>query len=584
MLSFFPVPYPDELLYSVVGRYHLRSGNSSPKWTLNNLFGTDSMVLNAGLPSHLSAFCQKVLCSTRIEVEDWIESHTLFSLYAPFMPKERANQLKGMMKSSNGSGIHALVGLSAGVVAAKEALCFCPICYDEDIIRYGEPYWHRSHQALGVFVCAEHRCLLHVITSPKEDRHGLTILPISRDLFESRPCLPSTTTDKTIAILANFSLDISNVLTTNEVVCLYSSKGLLLPRLAERGYVTPANRIRQAQLHEQFIAFYGEDFLELLESDISKDSSWLNFATRKERRVISPVRYVLLIRFLYGSWNDFIQAIGNKYQPFGNKPWPCLNRAADHFGKNVVQSLQISRCSDTGRPIGIFACECGFIYSRRGPDQSTVGRMHIGRVREYGLIWINKARQYLKEGLSLRQTARMLGVDVGTVIKYTRSDSIETFNYEKKSKVVAFQGSSMKQVCSCKATTNRVNWFQRDQVLSSLVAAKCKEMLQITDQKPVRVRFTTVAKRIAKLSLLENRKDKLPETMAALERHIESVEQFQIRRLKWAARKQRGTYPLKKWELIKTAGLRSNYSEAVGLEIEKHISQTSVLYVVDEVI
>ncbi|MBP2002382.1 hypothetical protein J2Z69_003455 [Paenibacillus shirakamiensis] len=226
MLSFFPVPYPDELLYSVVGRYHLRSGNSSPKWTLSNLFGTDSMVLNAGLPSQLSEFGQKVFSSTRIGAEEWIESHTLFSLYVPFMPKERANQLKDMMRSSNGSGIHALVGLSAGSVADKEALCFCPTCYDEDIIRYGEPYWHRIHQALGVFVCSEHRCLLHVITSPKEDRHGLTILPISRDLFESRSCLPSIKTEKTISKLADFSLDISNILKTKEVGCLYSSKGI----------------------------------------------------------------------------------------------------------------------------------------------------------------------------------------------------------------------------------------------------------------------------------------------------------------------------------------------------------------------
>ena len=26
MLGYFPTPYPDELLYSVVGRYHIRSG------------------------------------------------------------------------------------------------------------------------------------------------------------------------------------------------------------------------------------------------------------------------------------------------------------------------------------------------------------------------------------------------------------------------------------------------------------------------------------------------------------------------------------------------------------------------------
>jgi hypothetical protein len=30
MLSFFPTPYPDEILYSVFARYHARSGNIKP--------------------------------------------------------------------------------------------------------------------------------------------------------------------------------------------------------------------------------------------------------------------------------------------------------------------------------------------------------------------------------------------------------------------------------------------------------------------------------------------------------------------------------------------------------------------------
>ncbi|MEK8127859.1 TnsD family Tn7-like transposition protein [Paenibacillus filicis] len=372
---------------------------------------------------------------------------------------------------------------------------------------------------------------------------------------------------------------------TNENRCFYSSKRLLLPRLAEKGYVTSANRIRQAQLQEQFNTFYGEDFLELLGSGISQDSSWLNFATRKERRVISPVRYLLLIRFLYGSWNEFIQADGANYRPFGDSPWPCLNRAADHFGENVVQTLQISRCSDTGKPIGIFSCECGHIYSRRGPDQSIKDRIHIGRIREYGLIWINKATEYRNQGLSYRQTAKILGVDVGTVIKYTRSEKPEISNCcYGESKVQKAEDSSKKRRFTHSITRSRVNWVRRDEELSIIVAAKCKEMLQISAQKPVQVRFTTVAKKIGKLSLLENQKEKLPKTMAELERHIETVEQFQIRRIKWAALKRGRNCPLRKWELFKAAGIRPKYSECVEHEIEKHISQSNFLYVDNEVV
>ena len=37
MISFFPSPYPDELWYSVICRYHVHSGNSCAKHTMRQL-------------------------------------------------------------------------------------------------------------------------------------------------------------------------------------------------------------------------------------------------------------------------------------------------------------------------------------------------------------------------------------------------------------------------------------------------------------------------------------------------------------------------------------------------------------------
>lgn len=39
MLSFFPTPYPDELWYSVIARYHTHSGALSWQATMKALFG-----------------------------------------------------------------------------------------------------------------------------------------------------------------------------------------------------------------------------------------------------------------------------------------------------------------------------------------------------------------------------------------------------------------------------------------------------------------------------------------------------------------------------------------------------------------
>ena len=38
MISFFPSPYPDELWYSVICRYHVHSGNYCAKHTLRQLY------------------------------------------------------------------------------------------------------------------------------------------------------------------------------------------------------------------------------------------------------------------------------------------------------------------------------------------------------------------------------------------------------------------------------------------------------------------------------------------------------------------------------------------------------------------
>lgn len=39
MISFFPTPYPDELWYSVICRYHIRNGNYCAKHTMRQLYG-----------------------------------------------------------------------------------------------------------------------------------------------------------------------------------------------------------------------------------------------------------------------------------------------------------------------------------------------------------------------------------------------------------------------------------------------------------------------------------------------------------------------------------------------------------------
>lgn len=562
-----PLPYPDELLYSVITRYHLRSNNSSPKWTLREVYGTEIVIPTIDLPSHLDDLTNGSVFRG-ISCEQWICQHTFYSYFAPFLPTERAERLKQLMKSKDGSGIHTLVGITASTIERTDELMFCPTCYEEDIHAYGEPYWHRLHQLPGVWVCSKHKVILQEITHPKSDRFGLTVLPISKGMFRSAP-LATDLSEKVFHHLLGIAGDIKELLDLDRIPNLYKIREYALKRLMELGYVTAGSRIRQQQLEEQFIAFYGRGLLDMLESYPSQtEYSWLRVATRpSSRRVVHPLRLLLLIRFLYGSFLDFLNRSDMSHSPFGSGPWPCLNKAASHYHEAVITNCRITRCSDTGRPVGTFTCNCGFSYSRRGPDQSDTDKFHRGRIKSYGSVWINKLRECHENGMSYRATAKILGVDTNTVIKYAHGVEID-----QKKKTVKPQSSKKKNHFK-KAKENlyiRVDWEKRDLDLSWQIEEACKSILS-DKSKPVRITIAAIGKRIGKLSWLEKKLDKLPVTKRILNNYLETVSRFQIRRVRWAADQMYGEWPLKRWKIVRKAGLRPGYTQEVSEEINRCI-------------
>lgn len=99
-----------------------------------------------------------------------------------------------------------------------------------------------------------------------------------------------------------------------------------------------------------------------------------------------------------------------------------LEQSGGSLQEAIIKECKVTRCSDTGQPVGTFHCACGFSYSRRGPDQSEEDRFRRGRIKSFGSVWESKLKEYLKAGLSYRSTALNLGVDTNTVIKYANGN------------------------------------------------------------------------------------------------------------------------------------------------------------------
>nr|WP_315476477.1 TnsD family Tn7-like transposition protein [uncultured Undibacterium sp.] len=161
MLGYFPAPYEDELLYSMVGRHALHTGlGSNQKAVIREIFSSSTAVAIPDLPSHLDALVHNLQLVWPIKVEDLIRSFTLASIYLPFLSRDQAANIIRSMRSDLGGSIHTRSGIAASTIKQTAFFRYCPECIKEQVSERGEAYWRRSHQLPGVAFCKPHSCKL----------------------------------------------------------------------------------------------------------------------------------------------------------------------------------------------------------------------------------------------------------------------------------------------------------------------------------------------------------------------------------------------------------------------------------------
>lgn len=628
MLSFFPTPYPDELLYSILARYHIRSGNTGPKLTLGELFGSNDAISTVDLPYNLAALAENLSSISQLTIEELLQNHTLYPFYAPFLPPERANEVVEAMKSESGCGIHGRVGVRPSSIKTPRFFRFCPRCIKHGQYAYGELYWHRIHQVPGVLVCPQHGELLQHSSIPVRglNRQEYAAAAIKNCVFQESQTRFGA---KALETFQKLGQDVSILLTNKfSVPSLNWLRQQYLSLLIAQGLASATGRVNQRDLLGQFLYFYGRDVLEALDSAIDPESDhiWLTNIVRKHRKAFHPIRHLLMIGFLGISVEGFFGR-DRSYQPFGPGPWLCLNAAAEHYLKPVVTTLDISLCCDTKKPVGTFSCTCGFSYCRTGPDANQEDAYRIGKIKAVGSVWEQTLTTLVEtEQLGLRATARQLKVDPRTVNRYVdllqlkptwrkHEDAfpsspihisprpIETWDDLKRQHQDVWKSLQLRHIGASKtqlrqmapktyiwlyrnardwlhqnspslqkpvATDNRVNWQKRDQHIQSQAQAAVEGLLALP--KPVRITVSKIGKMIGHLSLVEQCLNQMPQTKSYLNSVAETVEAFQVRRVRWAAKQldEQGR-AVEAWKIVRQAGLGSTYSEVVSQAIEQEV-------------
>src|SRR5208283_2598978 len=143
MIHGFPIPYPDELFYSLVARRAARLRYPEQRAVLREVFGTHAVAGTLEFPCGLWYLQQAVPDGHPCANESLLSSTTLLPWYAPFLPAERVIQLKQRMLYGSGSTTYSHAGKLDGRVPQPLLMRFCPECLREDKIAGRELYWRR---------------------------------------------------------------------------------------------------------------------------------------------------------------------------------------------------------------------------------------------------------------------------------------------------------------------------------------------------------------------------------------------------------------------------------------------------------
>ncbi|HDR2308660.1 TPA: TniQ family protein [Staphylococcus aureus] len=601
MLPFFTNPYPDELLYSAIARYHFYSGNLDCKDTLEELFDSRSVIPSMEIGSHLTNLVEKL--GPQYSVEYLLSNHTIYPYYASFLSKQRQMEILEDVKN-NGQALYTRLGIVAGGICRKDGLYYCDMCAKSDSDKYREPYIHREHQLQGISYCAHHEIPLREYPVTGDSRieyirFELRYMNLS-DLYEVEPY------EEIVIQLAKQAYKLLKIplhsLTKVEIDSMYKAL------LRKKNLITAANRVRQQDLYQMIKIDLSEEHLTYYESNFNEENeyNWVKVLTRNSTRHVNPLRHLLILLYLKQDVGDLIVDNG----PFRKGPYPCLNRAAKHYKKLVIPSVKVTRDFKTKAPIGTFCCSCGFVYARKGPDNNVEDQYRIGRIKAFGHVWRKLLKKLLNTGMSIRAIAKELGVDPKTVKKYAEEPTLKEAKAIKPDRLETYRNDLSEIMCTqpqltrteirnqlCKqymylyryakewlmanlpiqrkyTEPNRlVDWNARDREYVQRIKALHQELLTV--EKPVRITNSLIWKRLGITANIEGYSAKLPSTTTLLNEIIETVKAFQIRRCcKVIDQMLEENEVIKLWKVQRIAAIKSHHFHEIKKELSKYIQKS----------
>lgn len=328
----FPVPYAEELLYSTVARAGVRQGLTSPKQLLDEVFKSRSVIATIDLPNHLEIISRWL--PHEFTAEKLIYDHTLFPIYAPFVPEARRLECIKWLCTGTQGAVHLALGVAASRIKVPRFVRYCPGCLAAQREQYGEYFWLREWQITGIESCPEHGVLVDTrIARPLVECHRFTAAA-PEHCFLARQ-------GKGIEGVGWVTAQIRQLLTRPEQTSPSFEQWTSYYRsLACRlGFCRGSAQIDHASIRERVLQILPAAWLtrnHLMPLSLGVDESdWLKAIFRKHRKSFNYLQHIVVHQALLGNNWQIAEVIEEVSLIPENKKFPYVQIATQNMGRKT---------------------------------------------------------------------------------------------------------------------------------------------------------------------------------------------------------------------------------------------------------
>lgn len=613
MLGWFPDPHPDELFYSICARFGEAMHYSSKTSIIIELFGSIHPA-TIEFPFGLDYLIASLPPEHCYSADSLIDEHTLLPFFGPFLAPERLVMLRETMHGNCGIAIGRRSGNAACLVRPSTHLRLCPQCVLEDRKHFDEAYWHRVHQIPGVLVCPIHAEALEEtpIAAPFWNRERYRFYS-AEEALQLQSLAGRRVQSPWQPVLLAIAQDAAWLLRQRGLAPGYQVLHQYYQRLfVACGLASLTGQRRLEDLLTLFRERYPDALLHHLGCPLdSNHPGRLKTLFHGLQTWQHPLHHLILMHLLGSTAEDFFQ-VAAPCPPFGEGPWPCLNAASDHYRRRVVEECQITRSRKyKDHVVGTFACSCGFIYWRQGPDREPENQFRREGIKAVGPVWEARLCQFWEEGTCTQEEmAQQLGMSVSSLREHAMRLGLVPYPAAMQgigSSMEILPDQSEEQEASLREQ-HRATWIAALESGASIWTSRHRELqaayqwlhkhdrewlqehmpprklierwdqqksrdaqraeqvraiaLQLKNnaQRPVQITRAVISREIRQTGWPSGLRDKerYPLTAQALDEVVEASEAFRVRRVWWAANcYQRERICPRRWQLIERAGLNA---------------------------